>query len=582
MPTSAEQRQADSSSLTGRVLLGRYRVMRPLARGGMGVVYLGRVEGSAGFAKPVVIKTLLADDAQLGEGELLFAREARIVSHLQHPGIVAVIDFGKLDTTHVMVLEYVHGYNLGQWFRYATEVRGGLKIEHAVHVMLGVLDALAYAHGLLRPDGTPFGIMHRDIAPGNVLIDVQGHVKLADFGIARTADDEFKTQQGMFRGTLPFCAPEVLHSEPVDGRVDQYACAVLLYQLLTGVHPFKGGETAQTITRILTHTPPPASSLRADVPPAFDAAIAKAMSKAPEDRYASAAEFAEALRRSAGWSEREIALDFAAQIERDFQGDLPTLLDVEPLAERDAAWRDAQDTPSGSRVALHSSPPEVRTSITKREGRIPSQPATLTVPVGPQNQAAAARAKGSSTWALVVIAGLAAVAAVAALLSVLLRPSDTGTQKLVVVEKQAATDDVEPAESAAPAEPIAAPSARISAETAPSVATTTPPASAARAATTKAEAPRGAPLARAFQRQEGAIQRCFQQNPDGLAGSPRLAVKFNVDREGHVIAAGLDPPSVAGQPLGRCVLSVARATEFGPQPEAVSFSIPIAARVVRH
>ena len=579
MPTSAEQHQPDSS-LTGRVLLGRYRVVRPLARGGMGVVYLGRVEGSAGFAKPVVIKTLLSDDAQLGDGELLFAREARIVSNLQHPGIVAVIDFGKIDTTQVMVLEYVHGYNLGQWFRYATEVRGGLRIEHAVHVILGVLDALDYAHKLLRPDGTPFGIMHRDIAPGNVLIDVQGHVKLADFGIARTADDEFKTQQGMFRGTLPFCAPEVLHSEPVDGRVDQYACAVLLYQLLTGVHPFKGGETAQTLTRILTHEAPAVSSLRADVPAAFDRAIAKAMSKTPDDRYSTAGEFAEALRQGASWTEREIAQDFATQIEQDFLGDLPTLLGLEALAERDAAWRDAQDTPPGARVALHSSPPEVRTTITKREGRIPSQPATVTVPVGPQ--ARAAGPKGSNTWVLIVVAGLAAVAAVAALLSVVLRPADTGTQKLVVVEKQAAPDEVEPVPSAAPAEPTPASGASVSAQTAPSAAAATPAASAARSPTTKAEAPRGAPLARAFQRQEGAIQRCFQQNPDSLEGSPRLAVKFNVDREGHVVAAGLDPASVAGQPLGRCILGVARATEFGPQPEAVSFSIPIAARVVRH
>src|SRR6187549_1095311 len=95
--------------MAGRLALGRYRVVRELARGGMGVVYLGRVEGAAGFSKPVVIKTLLSHDTYARDGELLFAREARIVSHLQHPGIVAVIDFGKVDASHVMVLEYVHG-----------------------------------------------------------------------------------------------------------------------------------------------------------------------------------------------------------------------------------------------------------------------------------------------------------------------------------------------------------------------------------------------------------------------------------------------------------------------------------------
>ena len=282
---------------------------------------------------------------------------------------------------------------------------------------------------------------------------------------------------------------------------------------------------------------------------------------------------------TAGWSEREMAQDFAAQIERDFEGDLPLFLGLEPLAVRDAAWREAQDTPQGARAALSSSPPELRTSITKREGRIPSQSGTLTVPVGPL--ASPPRTKGSSTWVLVVVAALAAVAAIAALLVVLLRPADTATQKLVVVEKQVEPDAVEPAASAAPLESAAVPGPAASGGALGNTAAAPPP-SAARGPATKPDSPRGAPLARAFQRREGAIQRCFQQSPEGIEGSPRLAVKFNVDRDGHVVSAGLDPAGVAGQPLGRCILGVARATEFGPQPEAVSFSIPIAARVVRH
>jgi len=563
--------------LSGRVLLGRYRVVRPLARGGMGIVYLGRVEGAAGFSKPVVIKAMLSGESPLGDGEQLFAREARIVSHLQHPGIVAVIDFGQVDATHVMVLEYVHGYNLGQWFRYVTETRGPLPLEHAVHVMLGVLDALDYAHRLTRPDGAAFGIIHRDISPGNVLIDLQGRVKLADFGIARAADDDFKTQDGMFRGTLPFSAPEVLQGDPVDGRCDEYACAVLLYQLLTGIHPFKATETAQTITRILTHTPPPVSSLRPDVPVEFDRAIAKAMSKAPDERYASVADFADALRSAAHWAERDASHEFARQIEQDFLGEMPGRLGLESLAVRDASWRDAQDTPERARVALSSSPPEMRSTITKREGRRPSQPATITVPLAP---AAAPSPKGVSTWALVGAAGLAAVAAVAALLSVLLRPSDSGPQKLVVVEKQMATDGVEVAAGAEPPQQV--PTATAALAEAPASSGSAAKTVTSRPAGAKADAPRGASLARAFQRQEGAIQRCFQQSPDSIEGAPRLAVKFTVDRDGHVVSALLDPASVSSQPLGRCILGIARATDFGPQPEAVSFSIPIAARVVHH
>jgi serine/threonine-protein kinase len=566
-------------------LLGRYRVVRALARGGMGIVYLGRVEGSAGFSKPVVIKTALSPGSMPGElsagdPEQLFAREARIVSHLQHPGIVAVIDFGRADDAHVMVLEYVHGYNLGQWFRYATEVRGSLPLPHVMHIILSVLDALDYAHRLPRPDGTPFGIIHRDISPGNVLIDLQGRIKLADFGIARTSDDEFKTQDGMFRGTLPFSAPEVLQGDPVDGRCDQYASAVLMYQLLTGIHPFKGSETAHTITRILTHDPAPLTSLRTDVPPALSAAVARAMSKAPEDRFASVAEFTDALRGAFTWSERDIAHEFASQIEVDFLTAMPERLGVEPLAVRDASWREAQDTPSTARVALRSTPPEMRTTITKRERRVSSIP-TVSMPRA-KGDTETRPAKSASSWPLIVVAGLAAVAAVAALLSVLLRPAEEGSRKLLVVEKQVDTDRGEPAPSSATTEPAprgaTPPSVESAVEPRPAA-----PAGGARSASAKTTTPpRGAPLARAFQRQESAIQRCFQQSPEGLDGTPRLSVKFNVDRAGHVVSAFLEPPSVSGQPLGRCILGIARATEFGPQDDPVSFSIPIAARVVRN
>src|SRR5688572_576402 len=141
-------------SLVGQLVLGRDRIVRPLARGGMGIVYLGRVEGAAGFSKPVVIKSVIGAFGGDGENEKLFAREARIVANLQHPNIVAVIDFGKVDQSYVMVLEYVHGYHLGQWGRYVSETRGQLPVPQAVHVALRILDALAFAHGVARADGT--------------------------------------------------------------------------------------------------------------------------------------------------------------------------------------------------------------------------------------------------------------------------------------------------------------------------------------------------------------------------------------------------------------------------------------------
>jgi serine/threonine-protein kinase len=270
-----------TSSISGRVVLGRYRVVAPLARGGMGIIYLGRLEGAAGFSKPVVIKTVIPD-ARDTRAAQMFAREARIVSNLEHPSIVGVLDFGEVNGEYIMVLEYVHGFHLGNWWRYVREVRGSMPVSHAVEVMLPVLDALEFAHKLAKSDGTPLDIVHRDISPANILLDHLGNVKLHDFGIARMADDEFKTQDGTFRGTLSFTAPETLQGIAATARSDLYACGVVLYQLIAGANPFRGDQPSETLHRVVTHVPPLLRTLRDDVGAALDQAIACSLEKDPD------------------------------------------------------------------------------------------------------------------------------------------------------------------------------------------------------------------------------------------------------------------------------------------------------------
>lgn len=550
-------------SFFGRVLLGRYRIVRQLARGGMGVVHLGRIEGAQGFAKPVVIKTILATG---GETAQLFAREARIVSQLQHPGIVAVIDFGAVDDSHVMVLEYIHGYNLGQWFRYVKGTRNRMPLPQAVHVILAVLDALSYAHGITRADGSNAGVVHRDISPGNVLIDVQGRVKIADFGIARTADDEFQTKAGMFRGTLAFSPPEALNGSLVDARSDEYSCAVVLYQLLAGENPFKGSETGHTVARILQEVPKPLSSLREDVPPAIAAAIAKAMSRDPNDRFASAAEFAEALRRGMTWSERDAAREFAAQIAQDFSGDLPEALGLEPLSERDAAWRQGPESSEADRGPGKRNS-EAVTMTGPREKVVESPPVpALAKPPQPQSRA----------WVFLVLASAIVLSAV--LLVVFLRPTGEAAPPPIIVEKQSVLEDP-PARAAEPASSEVPVVAAVESAGKPSLPATSKP-MAKPASSAGASSAGKRTLAAAFQQRQGAIQNCFKQNPSALADSQNLSVRFDVDTSGKVVSASLSPAAVATQPLGACVLGVARSTNFGPQTEALSFSIPIAARIV--
>lgn len=584
MPAS-ELAQDPSVGLQGQLVLGRYRVVRPLARGGMGVVYLGRVEGAAGFAKPVVIKSVLGAFGGAGESEQLFAREARIVANLQHPGIVAVIDFGKAENSYVMVLEYVHGFHLGQWLRFVTETRGRMSVQQAVHVVLCVLDALAYAHGVTGADGKSLGIVHRDVSPANVLIDMRGHVKLSDFGIARSADDEFKTQEGLFRGTLPYSAPEALQGSAATPAFDQYAAAVVLYQLLAGKNPFRGAEPPETVARVLTHVPPPISTLCPDVPIGVEAALGKALEKDPSKRFASVDEFARALRDACVWSEREAAEALAGQIEADFTGPMADKLGLESLAVREASWRDAQEVTPGRRVSLSSTPPGVsgvqpaagaeRTQKldpsdvpTARLGRAKMQELVQATSTEPPPRGASSR----KPWLWVVLAALAAGAGSAAVL--LLAPSREAPKaaSVVVIEKQnEASPAAEP--SAEPPAPAPAVSQAVAApvESAPPAPLKSPPRA-------PAASKGAAPLAQAFQRQGAKIQRCFEQNPGEVQG---ISVRFQINTAGTVENAMVTPASVAATPLGACITGVARATSFGPQPEPVAFSIPIAARVVR-
>lgn len=568
-----EHAAAVGSPLTGKVVLGRYRIVRPLAKGGMGVVYLGRVEGSAGFAKPVVVKSVVSSLDGHAETEQLFAREARIVSTLQHPNIVAVVDFGRVDASYVMVLEYVHGYHLGQWLRFVSRKRGRMPVPHAVHVILCVLDALSFAHNLARPDGAPLEIVHRDVSPANILIDLQGQVKLSDFGIARTADDEYKTQQGTFRGTLSYSAPEALDATPPSPKLDQYAVGVILYQLLAGTNPFRSDKTAETIARITTLVPPPLTELRDDVPPAIDAAVARALSKNPDERFANVADFAQALRAGSTWSEREAAQTFAAEIKADFAGDeLASALNLESLAVRDASWREAQ-TKQGAAIELSSSPPSLR------DDSLPP-----TEPYGPHGAAPKPVAPAPPTGAsggllpVLVVVGVAAAGLLAFLL--LRQPADSAP-KILVIEKQ----DTTPTPAMAPPEPPTPSAAALPEASAAAAPTSTAPGANAAAATRRTPAPaaadRGTTLARAFQRQESKIQGCFQQHSAGVEPPSGMAVRFQIDASGHVQRAQVVPSSVAATPLGTCLVGVAQGTAFGAQPEGLSFAIPISARVVR-
>jgi eukaryotic-like serine/threonine-protein kinase len=549
----------------GRTVLGRYRVVRAIGRGGMGIIYLARVEGAARFVKPVVVKRAAPDLLAREPGIVqILGREARIMSHLHHPSIVSVIDFAADEGAYLLVLDYVHGFHLGQWHRHMRRLERPFPVDLAVRIVCTVLDALHYAHTARGADNQPLGIVHRDVSPGNVLIDVGGQVKLADFGIARMDSDhtEATTDQTMIKGKFAYMAPELLARANPSPSSDVYATGVVLHELLTGQNEFKGGSIEATIGRILNHAPSPVSAQRKDAPPGLDEAIARAVAKSPDDRYADAAEFARALQALPGMDGDDVERRLVAAIAADFRDpQMSETLGVPDLATLDRAWREPTDVQSADGGVL---------SPQGLEGE------TIVVPVTVRPPPPAKR-----TIALAVAAVVAVAALAGGIVLAVRRPAEPPAPAPVILVNGQVTDSSGRALAAATAPPTAsapdptpAPAPASAPAPAPvSASARVPGAVAAPARTDGADA-----LTRAFSRQEPQVARCFGSNASDGADTSGMAIRFGIDEAGHVTSAQVLPASVASTPLGACLAGVARTTQFGPQPHAVSFRIPIAAR----
>jgi serine/threonine protein kinase len=404
----------DADPRLGSLVLGRYRLVRFLATGGMGAIYLARTEGAAGFVRPVVIKRLLrVGDDKAGR---MFAREARILAQLRHPGIVSIHDFAEDSHEHVMVLDYVHGYTLSDWATYLHRLCHPMRVDLAVHVVLRVLEALHHAHTRRGSAGELLGIVHRDVKPSNVLIDVQGDIKLADFGIAR-ADTEVSATDTSLQGTFAFLAPELFaHGQP-GPTTDVYSTAVSLYAVLRGSNPFATTDVATTVGRVLDHEPEPLDRLRGDVPPALAAAIARAMSKDPAKRTPDAEAFAAEL-RACGVLGEAVDERFRATVARDFADPrFAPMLAVASLDDRAAALSTSGD-PRPPAATADTTDLVDREMVAASIRAIRVKTPTADLPTGQR------RRRQRSRWTLRVAAlGLVALAALATLAAWPAQPS---------------------------------------------------------------------------------------------------------------------------------------------------------------
>jgi serine/threonine protein kinase len=258
--------------------IGKYEVQEVLGRGGMGVVYKA-IDPAIG--RTVALK-VLPPGSNSAESRERFLREARAAGRLQHPNIVVIHDLGEEAGSLYIAMEYLEGRTLAD----RVAEKGAPDIGGVLELMAQVARGLHYAHER--------GVVHRDIKPANILVTNEGLAKILDFGIAR-AGDQRMTKTGQVMGTVFYMSPEQINGQAVDGRSDVFSAGVVLYELLTGDVPFEADSTGATMMRILTAPTPPLSARQPLSPPVLDEIIARALAKKAEDRYASAAEFAQAL-----------------------------------------------------------------------------------------------------------------------------------------------------------------------------------------------------------------------------------------------------------------------------------------------
>ncbi len=282
--------------LSGQTIDGKYQLVKIAGEGGMATVYKAVIRGAAGFQRPVAVKHIRPEFRALKNYIDMFVEEARVGSELAHPNIVQVHDFVGENGNYYLIMEWVEGIDLGAFITAHREQNKLVPWPLVAGIGIGTLRGLGAAHERVAPDGTPAPVIHRDVSPHNVMVGINGVVKLSDFGLARARDRIASlTAPGTVKGKLSYLAPEVAFGKPNTVQSDLFGVGNLLWEALTGERLFDGKNDVEIFKKIRGCVVPPISDRRPDVPAALLAVIDTALAADPANRYASADEFAHAL-----------------------------------------------------------------------------------------------------------------------------------------------------------------------------------------------------------------------------------------------------------------------------------------------
>ncbi|MFT3700316.1 MAG: protein kinase [Kofleriaceae bacterium] len=302
--------------------LGKYELLMPLAAGGMARIYIGRSTGIGSFERHVVLKLITPERAQDQVAVQMFLDEARLAASLNHQNVAQVFEVGEDGGIHYLAMEYVHGQDLRALLAKAGSQGTRIPLELALTIVAGAAAGLNHAHERRSADGTPMGIVHRDVSPSNIMIGYDGSVKLLDFGIAKAAARSVETQSGIIKGKFAYMAPEQCRGRDVDRRSDVFSLGIILYEVSTQHRCFRADSDFDTMHRIVTGDVVRPTRLVQGYPQALEAIVMKALAVDAAQRYQSAGLLLEALEAFAIASRYSLSTMGLGRFMRDMFGEI--------------------------------------------------------------------------------------------------------------------------------------------------------------------------------------------------------------------------------------------------------------------
>ena len=246
---------------------GRYQLLKRIAGGGMGEVFLARQAGIQGFEKLLVIKTLLPHLTENQEFVEMFLDEARLAAKLSHPNLISIFDLGEVEGVFYIAMDYVHGEDLKRLWKQAYHAKRTIPTPIAARIVADAAAGLAYAHRLSAADGSPLNLVHRDVSPQNVMVTFDGVAKLVDFGVAKSQVQREQTRDTAVKGKLCYMSPEQCLGRSIDRRSDVFALGAVLYELISGRPLFLRDNDGATLRALLDEPVPRLAKVRAGLAP---------------------------------------------------------------------------------------------------------------------------------------------------------------------------------------------------------------------------------------------------------------------------------------------------------------------------